>query len=177
MVARVAVCLVVMGCSPQRESAQRSQIDSAAFGIAPLVKPPALTPVEVSRYRAASAPDRVDSLLASVLSIDAEFEDIDGEPPAYWFSGHGDSAFMQLAVTPGVVSRLISCLAWNRRSRTTWHSAPVLVGAVCGEVLRATPYWQRRDNSDPWVYYNNPTIEKLRTIKARWDTVLRNEVH
>lgn len=166
----------MIGCSPQREATQRAQIDSSGFGIAPLVKPPAVTPVEVSRSRGASAPDQIDSLLASVLSMDAEFEDIDAEPSGFSFSGQTDSAFRQLVMLPGVIPRLVSCLGWDRRSRTTWHSAPVLAGAVCGQALRATPYWQRRDNSDPWVDYNNPTIEKLRTVQARWDTVLKKDV-
>ena len=177
MLARLTLCLLLLSCSPQGESTRRRpQIDSSAFGIAPLVKPPAVRPAEVSRSRGASAPDRIDSLIASVLSIDAEFEDVDGEPPAFSFSGQNDSAFKELATTSGVVPRLVSCLGWDRRSRTTWHSAPVLAGAVCGHALRDTPYWQRRGDSDPWVDYNNPTIKKLRIVQARWDSVLKKEV-
>ena len=177
MLSRTSLLLVVIACSPQRDAVKLSQIDSSAFGIVPPVKPPPITPVEVSRSRAASAPNRIDSLLANLLSKDFEFGDADGDPPAFYFSGQGDPAFKQLAVAPGVVPRLVSCLGWDRRSRITWHSAPVLVGAVCGHVLRDTPYWQHRNDSDPWIDYNNPTIQKLRTVQARWDTVLKNEAH
>jgi len=114
-------------------------------------RPPAPTPDEVARSRGSTAPDEIDSLLAKILAMDAEFGAAETKDvPAFFYSGRNDSAFKRLAVIPAAVPRLVDCLGWDRRSRSMWEGAPVLVGAVCGHVLRVTPYAQSRRPSNPW---------------------------
>ena len=175
MVLRFTLFLLVLSCSGPRDTAQRSGVDTAAFGLGALVKPPAPTPREIAQLRGAAFPDRIDSLLARVLAIDGEFGEADGDPPAFYYSGQSDTSLGRLAMIPEALPRLVDCLGWDRRSRSTWHAAPLLVGAVCGHVLRATPYVQSRQDAEPWIDYENPTIGKLRSIQAKWRKQLPSE--
>ena len=168
--------MLLASCS-QQDDRRRVGIDTGAFGMSAQQKPLAPTPAEVALSRGAPAPDQIDSLVAQVLGIDAEFGEADSDPPAFFFSGQNDSAFKRLGVIPASVPRLIDCLGWNRRSRTTWHGAPVLVGAVCGHVLRVTPYVHARQQPDrwprgfwesAWIDYRDPGIDKLRAVQKLW---------
>jgi hypothetical protein len=171
----LASALLVAACSRGNEP-RAVGIDTAAFSISAQQKLQAPTPEEVAHSRGSQSPDQIDSLVANVLGMDEEFGESDSDPPAFFFSGRNDSAFKRLAVIPAAVPRLVNCLGWNKRSRTTWHGAPVLVGAVCGHVLLATPYFQAR-NSDrwprgfresAWVDYRDPAIDKLRAVQTLW---------
>jgi hypothetical protein len=139
----------------------------------PKVQPP--TAQEVARSRGATIPDQIDSLIAVVVGMDAEFAEANTDQPAFIFTGSTDTAFQRLAEMPGVVPRLIECLGWDRRSGSTWNGIPVLVGAVCGNVLLATPYREQRKGDKPWIDYRNPGIEGLRRAQARWLGVLAND--
>jgi hypothetical protein len=138
-------------------------------------QPQVPTPEEVAHSRGARVPDQIDSLIASVVGMDAEFGDGGTDSPTFYFSGQSDTAFKRLAVIPAAVPRLIECLGWDRRSRTTWNGAPVLVGAVCGHVLLFTPYVRKRNYSHPWVEHRDPTIDRLRALQLLWLSQLRRD--
>jgi hypothetical protein len=172
----LASALLVAVCARGNEP-RAVGIDTAAFGISAQQKPQAPTPEEVAHSRGDQSPDQIDSLIAKVVGLDAEFAESDSHPHPFMFSGQNDSAFKRLAVIPAAVRRLVSCLGWNRRSRATWHGAPVLVGAVCGHVLRATPYIQTRNYPDrwprgfresAWADYRDPSIDNLRAVQTLW---------
>jgi hypothetical protein len=172
---RLFLFVMLLGSCARQDDRPQSGIDTAAFGVSLQRKPEPPTPEEVAHSRGGQVPDRIDSLIAKVVGMDAEFGEGDSDPPNFYFSGRNDTAFIRLAVIPAAVPRLVDCLAWDRRSRTTWHGAPVLVGAVCGHVLIATPYVQKRNHSDPWIDYRDPTIDELRAAQRLWLSQLRRD--
>ena len=138
-------------------------------------QPQVPTPEEVAHSRGARVPDQIDSLIASVVGTDAEFGDAGTDSPTFYFSGQDDTAFKRLAVMPAALPRLVECLGWDRRSRTTWNGAPVLVGAVCGHALLYTPYVRKRNHTHPWVDHRDPTIDRLRAVQLLWLSQLRRD--
>lgn len=143
--------------------------------------PSPISPVDVAIARNSTAADQLDSLLASVLSLDARFVEI-GE--GFQYTGETDSSFQRLVRNPLSVRRLVDCLGWDRRSAATYEGAPVLVGTVCELALAATPYVESRyypDRLSPdiwmsgWIDYRNPPIEKLRSAQKAWTRQLRRD--
>jgi hypothetical protein len=156
---------LLIACVPGNRPATRVDAPSS---------PP--TTLEVASFRAGNVPDLIDSLVAGILALDAEFAE-SRSGAAFLFTGENNSSFQRLTRIPEAIPRLVECLGWDRRSATTWHGTHVLVGAVCGHALAATPYVESRQQTtrlpiglydSGWGDYRNPPIEKLRAVQKAW---------
>jgi hypothetical protein len=141
---------------------------------------------DVARWRGASSPDGIDSLIAVAVSSEGQFE---GDSEQYNFTGDGQS-MVTLSKLPAAIPRLVECLGWDQRAAAKWMGSRLLVGVICQEALAGTAYaaelgaaWVARSAAMPrnyeqlWVGYRNPPITKLRSAQAEWRSLLSNPAH
>ena len=169
---RVLISAILTACAPY-QSRSPGAIESA--------KRATIVAEDVARARGTLIADRLDSLLANVLSARGTItEGKFGSTVS--ITNDADISFEALLQIPHGASRFVECLGWNKRSGTSWNEVRLLVGAVCGHLLAATPYVQARltqIGKSVELFgafnYHNPSIEELRAAQAAWRAQLRRE--
>ena len=168
----VAFLLVCTGCVTTSKTTSRPS--------AP-VPEPAVTAREVAAFRNSVEVDRLDSLLAAVLSLNAQFVDLGH---GFQYTGEPDSSFQRLVHAPESVRRMVDCFGWNKLSAATYDDKRVLVGAVCGIALAATRYVATRSYplrlsrdlwTSGWGAYRNPSLETMRSAQKAWAAQIRRD--
>ena len=156
----LSACASHSSTTPRGSTPVSSELDTSALAVA--------------HARGSPVADHIDSLIARVVGIDAQFAE-SGE--GFNYTGEADSAFQTLAHLTDAVPRLVECLSWDKPSNSKWRGHVLLAGVVCDHVLVASSYVANRMYpyrlpanlyASGWGDYRNPSIDTLRRVQRVW---------